>query len=359
MTATDLQLQDISHFLRRTLSAFITGDEQPPVDAKLDWRTLQEVVRTRNLGALFSFCHDHTPLPPPVVQEWRRMKMATTLGNLAKLKITTDLTALAEKAGIRAVAMRGIVLAHWLYPDPAMRPMHDIDLLVRPADKEKFHGAMLAAGHTPTDYFRSQYVYMINKVTVEVHWQLLSNKRYRERMDSDLLVSSAARVDTTSGPINRLTDTWEIIGLVVHAFTHHNLSQLFSLIDIGLYLRNKEVDWQEIARLSEEMGIARMMHLTFAFINHLFGLGVEAKVLDYFSPESKNAAPYFQAYLDQTLARITLSTHLAVKQSQFYVAETYGNKSREFLRLFSSKERRFLLELMTAHFFNTKQRLKA
>ena len=27
--------------------------------------------------------------------------------------------------------MRGIVLAHTLYPDPAQRPMHDIDLLIR------------------------------------------------------------------------------------------------------------------------------------------------------------------------------------------------------------------------------------
>jgi hypothetical protein len=360
MSATALPLQNISHFLRSTLSAFIKGEEHNRILAEgIDWHALQGIVRGRNLGALFSFCHAHTHLPPPLIREWQQMKMATSLQNMAKLKITTDLTALAEKTGIRAVAMRGIVLAHLLYPDPALRPMHDIDLLIRPVDREKFHDAMAAAGHIPTDYFRSQYVYEINNVTVEVHWQMLSNKRYRERINSDILVGSAVRIDTGNSRYFRLDDQWEIIGLVVHAFTHHNLSQLFSLIDIGLYIRNKELDWQEVARLSDEMGLSRMMHLTFAFINHLFDLGLEEKVLRHFSPPTRRAEKYFPAYLDQTLARITPASHFAIQCSQVYVAETYTNKGRELLRLFSAKERRFLLELAAAHFFKTRQKLKA
>lgn len=355
MNATASELEKISLFLRSSLAAFIKGEQQKIVEDQPDWRILRGIVRGRNLGALFFLCH--APLPPPLIQEWRQMKMATALRNLAKLKVTTDLTALATKAGIRAVAMRGIVLAHSLYPDPAMRPMHDIDLLIRPVDREKFHAAMETAGHIPTAYFRSQYVYTINNVIVEVHWQLLSNKRYREKIDSSTLVSSAVRVETANSHFYRLADTWEIIGLVVHAFTHHNLSQLFSLIDIGLFMVNKEIKWREVARLSEEMGIAKMMHLTFAFTNHLFGLGLNGTVLEHFSPENKNAEKYFPAYFNQALTGINLSTHIAIKQSQFYVAETWGGKGREFLRLFSSKESRFLLERIAAQFSSKKQKI--
>lgn len=359
MSATTLEIQKISLFLRNTLSAFIKCANQEHTIEKLEWRALQGIVNGRNLGTLFSFCHKNTPLPPPVIQDWQQMKMATSLQNLTKLKITTDLANIAEKAGVRAVAMRGIVLAHSLYADPAMRPMHDIDLLIRPDDQEEFLAAMKAAGHVPMNFFRSQYVYKINNVIVEVHWQLLSNKRYREMLNSDVLVSSSTKVDTPSGYYYRLDEKWEIIGLVMHAFTHHNLSQLFSLIDIGLYMQNKEIDWQDIAHWSVQTGISKMMHLTFGFVNHLFDLDLEKKVLDHFSPGNQKAKKYYQIYLEQVLARITLSTHFGIKRSQFYVAETYCNKGREFLRLFSPKERRFLRELIAAKFSNKKQKLKA
>ena len=156
MSATDQEIKDIGLFIRTTLSTFIRGEEQVVPDAKLNWRELQKIVRGRNLGSLFASCFNNSSLPPPVLQEWQQQKMATSLGNLAKLKVATDITAIAEKNGIRAVSMRGIVLAHTLYPDPAMRPMHDIDIIIRPSDKEKFLTAMREEGHEPTDFFRSQ-----------------------------------------------------------------------------------------------------------------------------------------------------------------------------------------------------------
>jgi len=357
MNPSTTDVQRISLFLRSTLSSFISGRKQTPDLSGLDWRTLQEIVRGRNLGALFSFCHAKNNLPPPVLQEWQQMKMRTSLENLTKLKVATDISAISEKAGIHAVAMRGIVLAHTLYPDPAMRPMHDIDLLIRPADREQFLAAMKDAGHEPTDIFRSQYVYSIRNVTVEVHWQLLSNKRYRERIDSNALIDSSVKAEASNGFYYRLTDQWELIGLVVHAFTHHNLGQLFSLIDIGLYMRNKDIDWQEIVRYSKDMQMTRMMHLTLAIVNHIFGLELEEKILSHFAQTQDKVEQYFQAYTEQALARISLPTHLAIKRSQFYVAETAANKGREFLRLFSTKERRFFLELLAATLFGKKQKL--
>lgn len=359
MSTTDQELKDIGQFVRATLSAFIKGNKQVLPDTKLNWRELQGIVKGRNLGSLFAICHSKSSLPPPVSQDWQQQKMTTSLQNLARLKIATDITAIAEKAGIRAVTMRGIVLAHTLYQDPAMRPMHDIDLIIRPADNERFLTAMRDAGHEPTDFFRSQYVYKIQNVVVEVHWHLLSNKRYREKIDSDELVATATRQDTENGFYYRLHDTWEIIGLVVHAFTHHNLSQIYSLIDIGLYMQNKEIDWQEIADWSEKMNISRMMHLTFAFVNHLFFLELDEKVLRCFHVKQHQAEKYFQSYLEQTLVRITLATHINIKRSQFYVAETLENKSREFLRLFSPKERRFLFDQLKALINGKRQKLKA
>jgi hypothetical protein len=359
MSVTDQELMDIGNFIQNSLSSFVKNEPLTDPPVKLNWRKLQGIVRGRNLGPLFSFCHGNSALPPPVIQDWQQEKTRTSLQNLARLKVATDITVLAERAGIKIVAMRGIVLAHSLYRDPAMRPMHDIDFIIRPQDKEKFLAAMHDAGYEPTDLFRSQYVFKIRNVLIEVHWYLLSNKRYREKIDSELLVSTAIKQETTGGFYYRLHDTWEIIGLVIHAFTHHNLSQIYSLIDIGLYMQNKEVDWQEIADFSNKTGITRMMRLTFGFVNHYFGLIQDDNVLRPFPAESDKTERFYRYYMEQTILKMTLSTHIGIKRSQFYVAESSANKFREFLRLFSAKELRFLLDQLKMIFKGKQQKLQA
>lgn len=357
--STPTELRQPANFLRNTLSAFVRGEHYEIAPDKPDMQLLKDIVRGRNLGGLFHACHKNNPLPQPLLKKWLQMKMVAAMHNHAMEKVAANITALTEKAGIRVAAMRGIVLAQTLYKDPALRPMHDIDLLVRPSDRETFLDAMEAAGHKPVEYLRSQYVFEIDRVTVEVHWQLLSNKRYRSVIDSNELVSSAIKTDTPSGHVYRLADKWELIGLVVHAFTHHNLGQIFSLVDIGLVMHNRDIDWQEIAHWSKQAGISRMMALTLGFVNHLFGLGLEEKVMRYFAPDDTTSEKYYKYYQEQTLAKITMTTHLGVKQSQFYVAESWANKARELLRLFSAKEMRFILNLIAAKVFGKKQKMES
>lgn len=358
MNASDKELRDIGLFIQESLAAYIKNKGSVTPTDNLNWRELQAIVRGRNLGSLFAFCHNSSLLPPPVLQEWEQQKMRTSLQNLAKLKVTTDITAIAERAGVRVVAMRGIVLAHNLYQDPAMRPMHDTDLLIRPSDKEQFLTAMREEGFEPTDFFRSQYVYKIQGVVVEVHWELLSNKRYREKIDSDILVATATKQETENGFYYTLSDRWEIIGLITHAFTHHNLSQLYSLIDIALYMHDKDIDWQDIAVWSRKMGLSRMVLLTLGFVNNFFGLEIDEPVLTSFNLRTDKVARYYPFYMEQTLGKITLKTHIGIKQSQFYVAETCMNKFREFLRLLSAKELRFVVDLLRRTPKSKKQKLR-
>ncbi|RME73596.1 MAG: hypothetical protein D6784_11700, partial [Chloroflexi bacterium] len=54
--------------------------------------------------------------------------------NQAIARQLTELLAAFSAAGIPVIVLKGALLAHLVYPDPALRPMNDIDLLFRPAD---------------------------------------------------------------------------------------------------------------------------------------------------------------------------------------------------------------------------------
>lgn len=49
-------------------------------------------------------------------------------------------------AGVAPVVLRGVVLAETVYPAPALRHCHDLDLLVEPAELERARSAVDAAG---------------------------------------------------------------------------------------------------------------------------------------------------------------------------------------------------------------------
>jgi len=54
--------------------------------------------------------------------------------NQAHTRILLEINALFEAAGIRPLVLKGLALAHQYYPDPALRPISDIDLLLNQAD---------------------------------------------------------------------------------------------------------------------------------------------------------------------------------------------------------------------------------
>ncbi|GAB4338333.1 MAG: hypothetical protein Kow0089_10200 [Desulfobulbaceae bacterium] len=351
MSGKTFHLRDrrtVAAWLRETLSCFVREERLPSLPPDIDPRLAREAVRSRNLGPLLGSCPQDSSIPEQTREQWRRERMNTMLRTMAAVKTAAAVTKTAAKAGVAVAAMRGAVLAQTLYPDPGARPMHDVDLLIRPEDRQAFLAAMAARGHHPAEHLRSQYVFSLNRVTVEVHWQLLSNKRYRDRLDSGVLVGSARPLPTPAGDLYRLDDRWELIGMVLHAFTHHNLGQIYSLVDIGLFMRNKkDFDWSEIARWSRENSIGRMMALTLGFVDHLFGLGMEERILSQFDAEIRQVARCYPPYLEQALDRITPASHLALKRSQFLVAESIGGKGRELLRLFSRRELRFVFDLLT------------
>jgi Uncharacterised nucleotidyltransferase len=54
-----------------------------------------------------------------------------------------------DAAGVGAVPVKGAVLADGVWPVPDARPMSDIDLVVRPAERERAGAALAAGGYVP------------------------------------------------------------------------------------------------------------------------------------------------------------------------------------------------------------------
>ncbi|NKQ34748.1 MAG: nucleotidyltransferase family protein, partial [Chloroflexi bacterium] len=94
------------------------------------------------------------------------------------------LTVLGE-AGIETLALKGAALAHTVYPEPGLRPMRDLDILVPAAQAEEAQGVLLGIGFQAAGVIeelsvnhRHLDVLQLERngrtVSVEVHHTLLS-----------------------------------------------------------------------------------------------------------------------------------------------------------------------------------------
>lgn len=73
-------------------------------------------------------------LPTETEQALRGLYLRHRLLNQTHMNLLKEINALFEQAGIRALLLKGLSLACQYYPDPALRPVSDIDLLLKQED---------------------------------------------------------------------------------------------------------------------------------------------------------------------------------------------------------------------------------
>lgn len=334
-------------FVCRAVSAYITNrPDQIALTSGMAWNRIGQTVAIHGLEGVFHHILKDANVPARLRDGWQQKTMAVLFENIRSLRTAVQLFSMLDAAGIPAVAMRGLTLAHKDYITPGMRSMGDIDILISPDDRFKFLEVIAQQGIDPERVLRSQYVLRINGTKFEIHWSFLTAKRYREIFDSNELLSSRQTCKTQDGSIYCLSNEQELIGLVTHAFIHHELLVLRQLLDIGLFMVKPDLDWGYVKEWCRSKRLNRMFSLTFHLVSRVFGLDVEGfreAFGDSPSSRIKNSLPLYLAHYFEGR---TLGTHFGMKRNLLYVAEHPVVKLKQFFGFFTSAEAREAWQLL-------------
>ncbi len=331
-------LTDEERFLLRSFRAFVrrSPESADGLPDGFDRGRISQFCHVNQMGPVVHYLFRTRPLPLREFDHWGKLRMRQLLENDRKLRIAVRLFRAFERAGMRSVGLRGLTLAQLHYPDPGLRPMKDLDLLVDGRDHDHVAEALRPDGLEPAKRLRSQVVYAIDGVEVEVHLSLLTAKRYRAAFGRDELLRSRIPVATQAGEIFRLGLEEELLELVAHAFVHHELQGFGRMIDIALVMDREDLDWDAVVRWCRRARLTNMFLFTLAFIDRLFGLGRD--------PESRFgrrlpawSARTFDSYLRLYFGGDSLSHYARRMRNMFYAAERPETKINQFWRMFSSK----------------------
>lgn len=340
LSATDL-------FFFNVLGALAADREPPEIPGEIDWERLAGLVAQRGVGSVFSHYYGkHEAVPEAMRRSWRDVLMSVLLLNERGLKATIKILRMLEEGGIRAAVLRGMALIHGVYPEPYLRAMQDVDLLVESTCGDRIVPCLESHGLSPAKTLRGQFVYRVDETDVEIHWSLLTPKRYRGIADFDAWLDSAEDRTTPHGGIRCLRVNDEFLDLVCHAFVHHELDTVQGLVDIGRLMVTGEIDWEYIRRWCGEAHTGRMFRFVMAFVDYLFELGVDMGSIGFDAALPRSFEAVFDAYTAVLADRDTAGRFLRRKGNLLFVAEQPFTKLKQVIRFFGRRELKSFLSLV-------------
>ena len=118
-----------------------------------DWRAISQMVRQHRLGPMMDYraaaAQESWPVPDAVRSVWRADRKNSAFQALKFERALINIARNLAASGIEFAALKGSWLAWHAYPEPALRPMRDIDILVEYERALATWDALLAAGFSP------------------------------------------------------------------------------------------------------------------------------------------------------------------------------------------------------------------
>jgi Uncharacterised nucleotidyltransferase len=173
------------------------------------------------------------------LEPWRAARRRVTASNMAALAELEALRAALRRAGRQVVVLKGAALIPAAYHGAVeLRPLGDVDLLVRPRELDDIVAWLKARGYRP--FARSSTFLSRGPVAFDLHTEIagsswVARKADAFRLDPVALWRDARPLDRDDPSALALSPEHQRLHLVVHALKH-SYSRLIWLVDIALML---------------------------------------------------------------------------------------------------------------------------
>ena len=218
------------------------------------------------------------------------------------------------EAGIRVILLKGAALAVNLYPDIAVRPMHDLDLMVRKEQLSQAIARLAASGyHSEAEWtapeirrgYRDLFFFEANldrdwppPVHVELHWSLNSGEAsyyypdiawFWQRVETaatDNFISNQTQVTYLLNP------TANTLFLAAHLMLKHGLfkhgisrARLIWSYDLHLIISqySEQIDWRSMAQAALRFNWSHAVQAALQNTRKLFDTRLPEGVLEQFA----------------------------------------------------------------------------
>lgn len=315
------------------------------------WERVAQCARSALLSPLL--CHAlyassaSASVPRLALDALREDHLRSLCRNMRILQAVSEILAECNAKDISVILLKGAALAVTVYKDPGLRPMGDVDILVRRQDIPEVHAILTGKGyrsHAEQDMMMANHVpqYILpGRPTIEVHFTILEEAR-AARFDVERLFERAVPADLLGVKTSTLAPEDGMLHLCEHAAAHHVFGNgIRSIVDVArLTEKYKDrFDWEIAWARAGEWGIRRSVALCLSLCERYVGLAVPRYVQDWLSAQEGS---------EQSLERA---------ESILFTPDEERDGSLAFARFLSAKTLRARLQILRGVFFPPRRML--
>jgi hypothetical protein len=217
-----------------------------------------------------------------------------------------------ESRQLQTIPYKGPALAQSAYGDLGLRSFSDLDFLISPADFERVKLALNEIGYRPSInlnadverfWLRAGYERAFDGAAgrnlVELQWALLP-RFYADDLNVDDLKARTGRAVVGDCEVPCLSREDSLLALGVHA-AKHLWMRLIWLVDIAETLRDKNIDTAQVFSRARDLGIARMLGVSFWLVKNLLHAEIPKAAEEMIASDDRVAA--LGAEIAERLAR--------------------------------------------------------
>ena len=277
---------------------------------RLDWGIFLEKARENGVSAvvysrLNEINKDCPSIPADIFKELRGdYYLNATKNTLIFEELGRALEAF-KKSGLEVIALKGAALAEKAYGNIALRPMSDVDLLVKEEDVAHADEQLKNLGYRPSDVavdevdFSSTYLTTLDYRSPEedspsfhMHWHFVNstipNESYIKNIEMEDIWRDSENTEIAGVETLVMAPHHLLIHLSEHALrVTHSLSKFSLLCDINeaVNFYQDQLDWSRLSRESFKFNLNRMVYLSLYFSSKLLGTQIPEDVLSELRPK--------------------------------------------------------------------------
>ncbi len=301
----------------------------------LDWTEVLESAGWHGIEPILYFFlkdgHEESPIPAEVLDELKTSYYRALASNMALYYELNHILELFNRTGLDLILLKGAALAKTVYRSAALRPMTDIDILVKKHDVPhaerlldelgyKFRGTR-APDWYRKNYYHLAYVNREKKFPVEVHWHI-ANSTFPPPIaitDDSIMKNwwaKSRRIELDGEETLSLAPEHLLFLLCIHFLKHrfqspyggyrgvfssrHALIQMQDIISVIKFYQT-DLDWDRFYNDTENNGVLSVVASTLVLVKDLLELNENSTIVP---PRSKGGADHDEDLADLIRSRL-------------------------------------------------------
>ncbi|MDT7041590.1 nucleotidyltransferase family protein [Candidatus Nitronereus thalassa] len=246
-------------------------------DSSINWMALVDHANTLGIGPIVYYRLKHgsgaLAIPEEVLATGKSLLYWNQARNMKRFGSLKEVLTLFAAEGIFSVALKGTALANVVYPHVGLRPMADVDLLVREEDLTKAEQILISLGFEANEREHSKewyqqhhhhivpYVSRDKSIVVELHRHLVS-ERFPTQIPIQDLWERARYVEIAGVPCQMLSPEDLLIHLSLHVAVDSYIGKIKVLYDLEESVKHfgSDIDWKRLDAIAMDYRISKYLY---------------------------------------------------------------------------------------------------